>query len=104
MAIIPATTIMGMAMDNRMQSQSAVHDASAILPLFAWLSPSYPVGCYAYSHTLEWAVESGDVTNEQSLIAWLADLLTLGLGRNDAILLSHAHRAVLAGDVAALAE
>ena len=40
--------------------KAAPHDsASAILPLFAWLSPSYPVGSYAYSHTLEWAVEAG---------------------------------------------
>jgi len=82
-----------------------LHDsASVILPLFAWLSPSYPVGCYAYSHTLEWAVEAGDVTDEATLVAWLTDLLTLGFGRNDAILLSHAHRAVRAGDRAALEE
>ena len=78
--------------------------AAAILPLFAWLSPSYPVGSYAYSHTLEWAVEAGDVTDEATLVAWLVDLLTLGFGRNDAILLSHAHRAVRARDRAALEE
>lgn len=70
----------------------------AVLPLFAWLSASYPVGCYAYSHTLEWAVEAGDVADEASLVAWLTDLLQLGVGRNDAILLSHAYRAVAAGD------
>ncbi|EIM28155.1 urease accessory protein UreF [Microvirga lotononidis] len=75
---------------------------AAILPLFAWLSPSYPVGCYAYSHTLEWAVEAGDVSDEASLVAWLTDLLMLGLGRNDAILLNHAYRAVEQGDHEAL--
>lgn len=75
---------------------------AVVLPLFAWLSPSYPVGCYAYSHTLEWAVEAGDVTDETTLVAWLSDLLTLGLGRNDAILLSHAYRAVVEGDSQAL--
>ncbi|MBF9197320.1 urease accessory protein UreF [Microvirga sp. BT290] len=74
----------------------------SIIPLFAWLSPSYPVGCYAYSHTLEWAVEAGDVTDEKALIAWLADQLTLGFGRNDAIVLSHAYQAVEAGNKAAL--
>jgi urease accessory protein len=73
-----------------------------ILPLFAWLSPSYPVGCYAYSHTLEWAVEAGDVADEEALVAWLKDQMTLGFGRNDAILLSHAYRAVEAGHEAAL--
>jgi len=74
----------------------------AILPLFAWLSASYPVGCYAYSHTLEWAVECGDVTSEETLLAWLKDLLSLGVGRNDAILLSHAYQTAESGDVAAL--
>jgi urease accessory protein len=74
-------------------------EAQSLLPLFAWLSPSYPVGSYAYSHTLEWAVETGDVTDEASLASWLTDLMTLGAGRNDAILLAHAYRAVSAGDV-----
>lgn len=74
----------------------------SILPLFAWLSPSYPVGCYAYSHTLEWAVEAGDVTNEETLAAWLNEMLTLGFGRNDAIILSHAYRAAESGAVHAL--
>lgn len=70
------------------------------LPLFAWLSPAFPVGAYAYSHGLEWAVEDGDVRDEASLLAWLTDTLTLGAGRNDAILLAEAHRAL--GDGAAL--
>lgn len=81
----------------------AIGTGYGILPLFAWLSPSYPVGCYAYSHTLEWAVEVGDVTNEETLVAWLTDQMTLGFGRNDAILMSHAYRAVEAGNGAALA-
>lgn len=71
------------------------------LPLFAWLSPAFPVGAYAYSHGLEWAVEDGDVKDEASLLAWLKDILTLGAGRNDAILLAEAYRAI--GDRAAFA-
>jgi urease accessory protein len=90
--------IMGTGMDKPIPSSPVGGEASAILPLFAWLSPSYPVGSYAYSHTLEWAVEAGDVTNEETLVAWLADLLMLGMGWNDAILLSHAYRAIDAGD------
>jgi urease accessory protein len=77
-------------------------EGQGLLPLFAWLSPSYPVGSYAYSHTLEWAVECGDVTSEETLLAWLKDLLSLGVGRNDAILLSHAYQTAESGDVAAL--
>jgi urease accessory protein len=93
---------MGMAMDETLRRKAAEKE-QGILPLFAWLSPSYPVGCYAYSHTLEWGVEAGDVTNEETLIAWLTDQMILGFGRNDAILLSHAYRAVEAGDDVALA-
>ncbi|WP_445329413.1 hypothetical protein [Xanthobacter albus] len=33
--------------------------ALGLLPLFVWLSPGFPVGAYAYSHALEWAVEGG---------------------------------------------
>ncbi|BCJ91525.1 urease accessory protein UreF [Terrihabitans soli] len=71
------------------------------LPLFAWLSPAFPVGAYAYSHGLEWAVEDGDVKDEATLLAWLKDTLTLGAGRNDAILFAQAYRAL--GDKAAFA-
>ena len=74
------------------------------MPLLAWLSPSYPVGAYAYSHGLEWAVEAGDVADEASLAGWLSDVLEHGAGRNDAILLAHAHRAACADDLEALAE
>jgi urease accessory protein len=86
-----------MIMDDASVKAQGSRGDSVILPLFAWLSPSYPVGCYAYSHALEWAVEAGDVSDETTLVAWLTDLLTLGLGRNDAILLSHAYRAVEQG-------
>ncbi len=88
-------------MDDAFPMQT-LEKGQGVLPLFAWLSPSYPVGCYAYSHTLEWAVEAGDVADEETLIAWLIDQMTLGFGRNDAILLRHAYRAVDAGDATAL--
>ncbi len=60
--------------------------------LLTWLSPAFPTGGYAFSHGLEWAVEAGDVADEASTAAWLADLLRHGGGRTDAILLRHAHR------------
>ena len=77
---------------------------TAFLPLLAWLSPAYPVGAYAYSHGLEWAVEAGDVRDEASLAGWLGDLLEHGAGRNDAILCACAHRAAVEGDRPALVE
>ena len=69
-----------------------------LLPLLAWLSPSYPVGAYAYSHGLEWAAEAGDSVMRHRLAAWLADILQHGAGRTDAILLAIAHRAAMAAD------
>ncbi len=66
---------------------------SAQLRLLAWLSPGFPTGAYAYSHGLEWAVEVGDISNGDTLRAWLTDIVANGSGRNDVILLRHAHRA-----------
>jgi urease accessory protein len=73
-------------------------------PLFLWLSPAFPIGAFAYSHGLEWAVEAGDIDDARSLEAWLSDLLDFGAPRADAILFALAHRAVASGDFAALAE
>lgn len=69
-----------------------------------WLSPSYPVGAYSYSHGLEWAVEAGDIRSRGDLEAWLEAVLVLGSGRNDTILFTRAHRAVTAHDDKALAD
>jgi urease accessory protein len=68
-------------------------DIAATLRLFAWLSPAFPTGGYAYSHGLEWAIDAGDITGEHTLAAWLSDVLRHGSGRTDAILARHAHRA-----------
>ena len=73
------------------------------LRLMAWLSPGYPVGAYAYSHGLEWAVEAGDVGDERSLSEWLADVCEHGSLRNDLILATHAHHGAQAVDVGGLA-
>jgi len=74
------------------------------LRLMAWLSPTYPVGAFAYSHGLEWAVEVGDVRDEPTLADWLDDVVARGAARNDLILCAEAHRAAEAGDAIALAE
>lgn len=57
-----------------------------------WFSPAFPVGGYAYSHGIEKAVETGDITRGESLARWIDGILRLGAGRNDAILLSEAWR------------
>lgn len=70
--------------------------------LLAWLSPSFPVGSFAFSHGLEWAVEAGDVRDLPSTTAWIGALLDGGGPHNDAILLSVAWRAVQDGNMKAL--
>jgi len=70
------------------------------LRLLTWLSPAFPTGGFAYSHGIEWAVESGDAKSTAGIVGWICDILEQGSGRTDAILLRHAHRA--AGDPAAL--
>lgn len=71
------------------------------LKLLTWLSPAFPTGGFAYSHGIEWAVESGDAKSTAGIVGWICDILEQGSGRTDAILLRHAHRA--AGDPDALA-
>jgi urease accessory protein len=77
---------------------------AALTKLLAWLSPSFPVGAYSYSHGLEWAIADGTVTDAASLKAWLTDIVRHGAGRNDAILFAHAWRAAATDDPAALTE
>jgi urease accessory protein len=74
------------------------------LPLLLWLSPAFPVGSYAYSHGLEWAVEAGDIAGAATLCEWLDDLLNCGAPRVDAVLFACAWRAVRAADWRMLGE
>lgn len=77
---------------------------SAHLPLMVWLSPSFPVGAFAYSHGLEWAFEAGDLHDAETLRDWLDALVSHGSLRNDLILFATVFRAVAAGDRVELAE
>ena len=77
-------------------------DTAALYRLMAWLSPAYPVGAFSYSSGIEWAVEAGDITNAETLRAWLAAIISEGGGFADAVFFAHAHRAITASDNAAL--
>jgi urease accessory protein len=77
---------------------------AALLPLMLWLSPAFPVGSFAYSQGLEWAVESGDIQDARSLGGWLIDLLTFGAPRANALLFAECFRAAIAEDWEGLAE
>jgi urease accessory protein len=68
----------------------------------AWLSPAYPVGAFSYSSGIEWAVESGDISNAASFHQWLEVVIASGSGFCDAVFFVHAHRATVADDREAL--
>ena len=89
-------------MDATTPATEAEFDAAALYRLMAWLSPAYPVGAFSYSGGIEWAVEAGDIKDAPTLQAWLAVMIGEGSGFCDAALFVHAHRAVAAGDNAAL--
>jgi len=43
-------------------------------------SPMLPVGAYAYSQAMEWVVEEGTTTDEESAFVWISDLLRFNAG------------------------
>jgi urease accessory protein len=79
-------------------------EAAALYRLMTWLSPSFPVGAFAYSGGIEWAVEAGDISDAASLRDWLASMLADGGGFCDGVFLAHTHRAVSSDDDKALRE
>ncbi len=72
------------------------------LPLFAWLSPGFPVGAFAYSHGVEAAVDEGAIADARSCAAWIGDLIARGSCRADAVLAAASFRAARDDDAGAL--
>lgn len=73
----------------------------ARLRLLQLASPALPVGGYAYSQGLEWAVSAGWVHDEASLASWLAEQFAHGLALVDLPIFARLYRATRAGDDAA---
>ncbi|NQV56755.1 MAG: urease accessory protein UreF [Rhodospirillales bacterium] len=84
--------------------QTGILSDSGLYRLMAWLSPGFPVGAYAYSHGLEFAVEDGRVSDEDSLRIWIQGILASGAGSVDGPLFAAAWIAVAEGNFAALLE
>lgn len=66
------------------------------------LSPAFPIGSFAHSQGLEWAIASGRVQDGAAMEAWVAAAIARGSGFADAVFLSMGRRA--GADLAALAE
>jgi urease accessory protein len=77
-------------------------DPLALLRLCHLVSPALPVGAYAYSQGLEYAVHAGWVHDEPTTLDWLSGLAHHALGTLDLPLLLRLQRAWLAGDLSAV--
>ncbi len=52
------------------------------------LSPAFPIGSFAHSQGLEWAIASGRVQDGAEMEAWVAAVIERGSGFADAVFLS----------------
>ncbi|MCA8882452.1 MAG: urease accessory protein UreF [Rhodobacteraceae bacterium] len=76
---------------------------AARIRLAQWLSPAFPVGGYAYSHGMEYAIGCGDIRSAEDFGVWLDGILRFGSGWNDAVLLGLCLRGGDAGRLGDLA-
>lgn len=74
---------------------------ATLLRLMQLSCPTLPIGAYAYSQGLEYAVECGWVQDEPSARDWITGLLSESVARLDLPVLLRAHRAWSSGDEAA---
>lgn len=73
-----------------------------LIRLMHLISPTLPVGAYAYSRGLEQAAELGWVTDERTCRLWIEGMILHSLARVDAPILLRAYRAYADGDLAAV--
>ena len=65
-----------------------MHTDVKFMTVMQWMSPAFPIGAFAYSHGLEWAIDKDHVSNGEKLQKWITDLLEYGSLRTDAIFIS----------------
>jgi urease accessory protein len=81
-----------------------ITDPQATATLFAWFSPAFPVGAFAFSHGLEAATAEGFVVGEAGLAGWLDAILTSGGAWTDSVLFAAGYTAAVAQAWATLAQ
>jgi len=92
------TTTTDIAMGTTINSSTQVSaeiNAASILSLLHISSPALPVGAFAYSQGLEYALDAGWCKNRDDVQAWLQQNLTYGLGQLDLPIFLRMHRAWL---------
>ena len=84
-------------MAGQKQKQRAGADMVHLARLLQFSDSMLPIGSFAFSNGLESALQTGIVSDRDSLLEYV-DLLLRQAARTDGIALLHAHRAALAGD------
>jgi len=75
-----------------------------LMRLMTWLSPSFPVGAYTYSHGVEYAVECGLISSGETLQEWCEGALLYGGGKTDGMFFVQAWKLAKKQDITGLAE
>ena len=74
-------------------------DPGSLLNLLRIASPALPVGAFSYSQGLEWAVENGPVSDEETAAQWIGSLLCGSVARFELPMLAAFHRAWSSNDI-----
>jgi urease accessory protein len=88
--------------DSMSKESESEREQLALLRLCHLVSPALPIGAYAYSQGLEYAVHAGWVSDEVTALQWLEGLSRHALGTLDLPILLRLHRGWAAADIAAV--
>ncbi|OZG73886.1 urease accessory protein UreF [Hahella sp. CCB-MM4] len=69
-----------------------------MLRLFNLISPALPVGAFAYSQGLEWAIEEGGVDSPEAISDWIANILRYNISHTDIPVMARMINALAAHD------
>ncbi|MEP3844730.1 MAG: urease accessory UreF family protein [Paracoccaceae bacterium] len=70
-----------------------IHMTDPLLHLVQWMSPSFPIGAFAYSSGLETEIAANRIKTAAHLEAWLKDICTYGTAQSDVVILNASYAA-----------
>ena len=92
--LLPAGMVIATRMNIKAQPEvSAGYCSQSLLHLLHLSSPALPVGAYAYSQGLEFAIDGGQLKTADDVSDWLQGVLLHGIGHLDLPILIRCHRA-----------